>query len=160
MTKIVVLSDTHSRMLPKQVVKAAKKADFVIHAGDVCDLKMLEELESFNDVEAVFGNMDESSVRKRLPRRLILKCEGVRIGVFHGEGSPDGLMDRIKEEFQSEDVDIIIFGHSHEPFNKHINNINFFNPGSPNDDIFSPYCSYGLLEIDGNSIKTKIVKVE
>lgn len=160
MMKIAVLADTHSRTLPDQVIKGLEKSDLVIHAGDVCDMRMLGEIEAFNDVEAVYGNMDDAALRKKLPRRLIMKCEGLNIGIFHGEGSPEGLINRVGEEFRNEKVDVIIFGHSHVPFNKKIGNILFFNPGSPNDDIFAPYCSYGLLEIDGNSIKTKIIKVE
>jgi len=160
MMKIVVLSDTHSRTVPTQVKKALEKADLVIHAGDISDVKMLEELESINDIEAVSGNMDDAILRKKLSRRLILKCEGVRIGVFHGEGSPEGMLNRIEKEFETEDVDVIVFGHSHAPLNKRMKDILFFNPGSPNDDIFAPYCSYGILEIEGNSIKANIIKVE
>ncbi|MEW5895255.1 MAG: metallophosphoesterase [Candidatus Omnitrophota bacterium] len=158
--KIIVLSDTHSRSLPPQVRKELPKADLIIHAGDICDTKMLGEIEQINDVEAVYGNMDDQVLRKKLPRRLILKYDGVCIGVLHGEGSPEHLIDHIKDEFKDEDVDVIIFGHSHEPFNKKIDGVVFFNPGSPNDEIFAPYCSYGVIKIEGNSVKTKIVRVK
>jgi len=158
--KIVVLADTHSRMLPGQVAHDLSQCDLIIHAGDICDENMLQEIENLNDVEAVYGNMDNSVLRDRLPQRLVLRCEGVRIGVVHGDGAPDQLLDHIQEEFEAEDVDVVIFGHSHEPMNKKIGERLFFNPGSPNDNIFAPYCSYGILEIDGNHIKADIIKVK
>lgn len=160
MKKILVLADTHSRTLPDQLIKAMAKVDFIIHAGDICDIKMFSEMQKINDVEAVFGNMDEGRIRQKLPRQLSLICEGVKIGVTHGEGSPKGLLERVREEFKDSDVDIVIFGHSHEPLTQRSDNKTFFNPGSPTDDIFAPYCSYGILEIDGASIKTEIVKVK
>jgi len=160
MMKIAVLSDTHSAMIPDQVCKALKEADLVIHAGDVCDAKMFKEMSDLNTVKAVYGNMDEAALRRQLPRRLIFKCEDVQVGVVHGNGAPEGLIGRVEQEFEGLKVDVIIFGHSHEPFNKKIGEVLFFNPGSPNDNIFAPYRSYGILEIDGASVKAKIIKVE
>ena len=160
MTKIAVVSDTHSYMIPDQVLKGLKEADLVIHAGDICDAQMLNEIAKINDIRAVYGNMDEAALRKKLPRRLVLTCEGVHIGIVHGDGSPEGLIGRVEMELEGLDVDVIIFGHSHEPFNQKIGDVLFFNPGSPNDNIFAPYRSYGILEINGNSVKAKIIKVE
>ncbi len=160
MMKIVVLSDTHSRTLPDQVIQALVGADLIIHAGDICDESMLKEIRRFSDVAAVHGNMDNAVLRKKLPGRLILKCEDTAIGVMHGDGSADQVLESIREAFAAEHVDAVVFGHSHEPFNKKIGHVLYFNPGSPNDEIFSPYCSYGLLEINGRHITAKIIKVE
>ncbi|HSV43573.1 MAG TPA: metallophosphoesterase family protein, partial [Candidatus Bathyarchaeia archaeon] len=91
---------------------------------------------------------------------LILECEKVRIGVVHGDGSPQHLVEGVQEEFADERVDIVIFGHSHEAFHEKIGDVVFFNPGAPNDDMFAPYCSYGLLEVNGKKFKLKIVKVK
>jgi len=160
MIKIAVLSDTHSYMIPDQVRKALKDADFVIHAGDICDAKLFKEISDLNTVKAVYGNMDEAALRRKLPRRLIFKCEGLQIGVVHGNGSPEGLISRVEQDFEGQKVDVVVFGHSHEPFNKKIGEVLFFNPGSPNDNIFAPYRSYGILEIHGEAVKAKIIKVE
>lgn len=160
MMRIVVLSDTHSRALPAKVVAALADADLVIHAGDICDERLLKDIRSRATVEAVCGNMDEPALRKKLPRRLILKCEDVSIGVIHGEGGADHVIEHVQEEFSGDSVDAVVFGHSHAPFNKKISGIVYFNPGSPNDDIFAPYCSYGMIEINGRRITPKIIKVE
>ena len=158
--KIAVLSDTHSRALPSQLVKQLASVDMIIHAGDICDLDLLKEIEQMNTVKAVCGNMDDATLRRKLPERCILECENVKVGVFHGRGAPERLLDCVQQAFADDHVDVIVFGHSHEPFNKKIGDILFFNPGSPNDDLFAPYCSYGILEIEDQTVKGEIIKVK
>jgi len=132
----------------------------IIHAGDICDEGLFKKIQSLNNVKAVCGNMDNATLRKKLSSKLIFKCEEVMIGVIHGDRSEDQLLAYIQKVFTGERLDIVIFGHSHTPFNQKIDGVLYFNPGSPNDEVFSPYCSYGLLEINGSRITSKIIKVE
>jgi len=53
---------------------------------------------------------------------------------------------RMRKEFEG--VDVIVFGHSHKPFNQIINGILMFNPGSPTDKIFTNTNSFGILELN------------
>ncbi len=159
MMKIAVVSDTHSRLIPAQVVKALSCADLIIHAGDICDEAMFKELTGLSEVAAVCGNMDSASLRKKLPERLILQCEGVSIGVMHGDGAPDHVLAHVQEAFAGEQVDAVVFGHSHEPFHQKIGGVLYMNPGSPNDEIFAPYCSYGMIEVNGGKMTSTIIKV-
>ncbi len=158
--KIGVISDTHSRKLPQQMMDDFKKVEFIIHVGDFCDMSVYETLTKMKEVKAVYGNMDDSAICKRVPRRQIVTCGHLRIGLFHGEGATDTLLNKMKAEFQGDHVDAVIFGHSHQPLNEKIDNVLYFNPGSPTDDMFAPYCSYGLLEVVDKGIKGKIVKVK
>ena len=57
-------------------------------------------------------------------------------------------------------MDCVIFGHSHQPFNETIDHVLYFNPGSPNDIISAPYCSYGILEVTDKKIVAKLIKVK
>jgi hypothetical protein len=157
--KIGVTSDTHSRPLPRQLLDDFRHADLIVHAGDFCDSEVLTKLERIKDVKAVYGNMDGAELRKRLRRREIFKAGPYAIGLFHGEGAPQQLLSRVQEEFKGEKLDVIIFGHSHQAFNEKIGEVLYFNPGSPNDDVSAPYCSYGLIEISENDITGKIVKI-
>ena len=157
--KIGVVSDTHSQELPSQMMEDFKKVDFIIHAGDLCSLDILEQLQKIKEVKAVWGNMDGGEIRQVLPRQQLIKCDKFTIGVFHGEGTPQGLLDKVKSEFKSSKVDMVIFGHSHQPMNEKIDGVLYFNPGSPNDLVFAPYRSYGILEIT-DKISGKIVKVK
>lgn len=64
----------------------------------------------------------------------------------------------VAAKFKSDNVDVIVFGHSHLPLNEKRSGVLYFNPGSPTDDIFSPYNSYGIIEVSYN-ISAKIIKV-
>ena len=86
--KIIVLSDTHSSPLPAALVREIAGADMVVHAGDFADIGFYRQLEAMKDVRAVYGNMDGMALRECLPKQTVFECEGVRIGLVHGEGSP------------------------------------------------------------------------
>ncbi|MBD3307318.1 YfcE family phosphodiesterase [candidate division KSB3 bacterium] len=174
--KIGVLSDTHLKT-PSGVLDSLKQAvrntrglddlhellqkhfgavDLIIHAGDFVDTTVVDMLEEFAPVEAVQGNMDTASIRRRFPVKRVLSLEGYRLGLMHGDGGPQGIIERVRPHFS--DVDAIIFGHTHHPVNERRDGILLFNPGSPTDRIFAPYPSLGILEI-ADQIRGSILKV-
>jgi putative phosphoesterase len=64
----------------------------------------------------------------------------------------------VRDSFKSECPDIIIFGHSHHPFNELISGVLYFNPGSPTDMVYSEARSFGIIEInDHGVIEGKII---
>ncbi|MCX5705082.1 MAG: metallophosphoesterase family protein [Candidatus Omnitrophica bacterium] len=161
--RIGVISDTHipakAKEIPKEVLEAFKKVDMVIHAGDLVDLSVLDQLkEVCPNVLAVYGNMDPEAVSEKLPQRIVLNAGNFKIGVTHGSGSPDSLMRVLSEIFKHDKVDVIIFGHSHEAFNEKIKGVLFFNPGSATDKIIVEYNSYGIIQING-TIEAKIIRL-
>jgi len=158
--KIGVVSDTHSREVPKQLFDDFKCVDFIIHAGDFCTEKDYNLFGDLKEVKAVRGNMDDKQLSKRLADKELFQVEGCTIGLFHGEGPARRVLDYVKERFKEDKVDAVVYGHSHIPFNEVIDGVLYFNPGSPNDDICAPYCSYGMLEIKDGSIEGKIIKVK
>ncbi|MBF0388151.1 MAG: metallophosphoesterase family protein [Candidatus Omnitrophica bacterium] len=158
--RLTVISDTHSEKLPPALIEDIKKSDLVVHVGDFCEIAVLERIRQLKEVRAVYGNMDGLDLRAALPRKLLFKCEGVTIGLFHGEGGPDQLMDKVKAVFGKESVDVLIFGHSHEAFNKVIDGVLYFNPGSPTDTMRAPYRSYGVLEVSAGKVNSMIVKIK
>ena len=156
---IGILSDTHSLRIPQEVINAFKSVDLIIHAGDICDAGTLDMLRAVAPVRAVQGNMDESALKKRLPLRDSLAVEGVNIGVYHGHGMTRDALNNARAQFKGEDMDIIIFGHSHQPTKQMAGKTLMFNPGSPNDVVRAPYFSYGVLAINKGKFKAEIVKV-
>ena len=158
--KIGVVADTHSKNLPKQMIEDFKGVDLIVHAGDFCSLGDLERFKTIKEVKAVHGNMDEHALRKLLPRRQIFKLGNFTIGVFHGEGARNQVLDTVKAEFKNDKVDVAIFGHSHHALNEMAGDVLYFNPGSPNDTIFAPYCSYGILDLSGDKITGQIIKIK
>ncbi len=161
--KIGVIADTHipdrARDLPAKIIEEFSHADMIIHAGDFTAKEVLDKLKTLAQVRAVHGNMDPFEIVEALPRKEIINCGKFTIGVFHGSGNPACIIDQLKNEFKNDKVDIIIFGHSHKPMNERIDNILFFNPGSPTDTIFAPFNSFGIIEIN-DKINARIVKLE
>lgn len=143
--KIGVISDTHDTGYGKQLIELAetvfKDFDLIFHAGDLTNIQVLDVLLD-RKVYAVCGNMDTCSVSSCLPVKEIVDILGYRIGLMHGWGSPKGIEDRIRENF--EDVDAIIYGHTHKCANHIINGVLMFNPGAFSGN--NP--TYGILTID------------
>lgn len=160
MIKIGVISDTHSHVVPRQLLDDLKNVDLIVHAGDLCTEKDLNIFKKIQKVRAVCGNMDGYELHQILPERDIFQINGMTIGLCHGHGSADKVLNFVKKEFKKDGVDVIIFGHSHHPTNEIIDNILYFNPGSPNDIVRSPYCSYGILEIKGDKVSGKIIRIK
>ena len=149
--KIAVLSDTHlksAQALPKKALKILDSVDAVIHAGDYQDISVVEHLIELKDFYGVCGNMDSGQIRARLPEKRIIELNGFKIGITHGWGAPGGIESRIRSYFPENNLHAIVFGHSHTPCNRVINNILFFNPGSPTDKRYAEYCSMGILTLD------------
>ncbi|MBI3601630.1 MAG: metallophosphoesterase family protein [Candidatus Omnitrophica bacterium] len=157
--KIAVVADTHSLPLPVKLLEALSKADLIIHAGDLCDLETLKTFQKIKEVKAVQGNMCDPGVKKKLPLKEYFECEGVKIGVYHGDRPTKDALANAKEQFKGVAVDIVIFGHSHQALNQTMNRVIYFNPGSPNDVVKAKFFSYGLIEIRKDKIQTRIIKL-
>ena len=92
--RIAVLADTHVgtlEHLPRKIIDAISTVDLIIHAGDLTDVQVLEELKQLREVKAVQGNMDSRELRTVLPVKEIIEIENKRIGITHGSGSPWGI---------------------------------------------------------------------
>jgi putative phosphoesterase len=159
--KIGVLSDTHipraCAKLPHEVLEAFKEVDLILHAGDLIEMNVLEELRKIAPTKAVYGNMDEPQVRRALSEKEIIKVNGFTIGLIHGYGPPANLINYIKKSFP-ENISAIVFGHSHSPINEVKGGVLYFNPGSPTDKIFARFNSFGILTVAGG-IKGEIIRI-
>ncbi|HXZ95331.1 MAG TPA: metallophosphoesterase family protein [Dehalococcoidia bacterium] len=145
--RIAVLADTHVNrleQLPKKIIDALPTVDLIVHAGDFTDLQLLKELKRLREVKAVHGNMDSKELKTVLQVKEVIEIGNKRIGITHGSGGPWGIEERIRKMFESDQIDIIVYGHSHRSENKVINDILFFNPGKATD-------SFGILTINGGA---------
>jgi hypothetical protein len=162
MIKIGIISDTHiysPEDLPWQILDAFASVDLILHAGDLVSLAVLEGLKKITPhVKAVCGNMDLAEVKQILTEKEIIQIKSFSIGLTHGRGAPSNLMQTVKDVFNNEKIDCIVYGHSHSPRNEIHQGILFFNPGSPTDKIYTSYNSYGILEI-GKKLAGKIIRI-
>ena len=95
--RIGVVSDTHSKKLPQQMIDDFKKVDFIIHVGDFCDINDYQAIARINKVEAVYGNMDSAQVTKLLCEKRIISCGRFHIGLMHGKGPGRTVIKRVQE---------------------------------------------------------------
>ncbi len=159
--KIGVIADTHipsnCESIPDKIKECFSGVDMIIHAGDLTELYVLDELAKITPkIEAVYGNMDSHQAHGKLPQKKIIKIGKFKIGLSHGSGSPRDLNERMASEFKN--VDVIIFGHSHKPVNETRKGVLFFNPGSATDTVFAKEKTIGILEIT-DKITGKIIPV-
>lgn len=160
--KVVVLSDTHAKDLadlPEGILEDLKKADLIIHAGDYISKNLLDQLRELGDFKGVHGNMDSDEVKRELPDKDIFEVSGFKIGITHPSegGSPVGLKSRAKSKL-GEDLDLLIYGHSHKPANESEGNTIYFNPGTATGAFPARYKTYGILRIE-DKIEGAILKI-
>ena len=158
--RIGVLSDTHLTLgdarLPALLARCQQYfagTELILHAGDVVDPQLLPLLP--RPVLAVRGNLDPPEFTER----RIVPLAGKRIGLIHGWGAKYDLEERILRAFAGEQVDCIVYGHSHQPVCHVVNGILLFNPGSPTDRRNAPFPSLGLLTI-GAEIAGEIIALD
>ena len=157
--KIGVISDTHLKE-PHSEFKKAIESHFrdvekIFHAGDFVDWSIAEYLSDQKELFAVCGNMDSQDIRKAFPEKRIIELKGFKIGLIHGGGPPFGIESRIWGEF--DEVNAIVYGHSHTPANHWVKNILFFNPGSlTRSYIHKP--TFVILHL-GEKIEGEIIKI-
>jgi len=158
-----LISDTHigpgGGCLPGTLKTVFSSVDMILHAGDITDPSVLDELTVIAPVTAVAGNMDFHPELRRLPARRILRYEGLRIGLIHGWGAPSGIHRRVVQAFAADFPDVIVHGHSHVPEIHRIGDCLIVNPGSPTDRRFSPYASVGILRICDGVPDAEIIRI-
>jgi uncharacterized protein len=156
--RVVVLADTHLRSetpagrgrvrtLPEAAAEHLRRADVILHAGDVLDSGVLAQLSRYAPVHAVLGNNDLSLIGT-LPVTRTLDIDGVRIAMIHDSGSSTGRAKRMHRRFP--DANVVVFGHSHAPVNEWTTSGQLlFNPGSPTRRRLQPCHTLGELRIAG-----------
>lgn len=153
--RLLLLADTHvprrARALPADVWREVDRADLVVHAGDWVAVELLDALEQrASRLLAVHGNNDGARLRARLPEVAIDELDGVRVGVVHETGPRLGREERARTRWP--DLDLLVFGHSHIPWDSHIDGLRLLNPGSPTDRRRQPHCTYITLTLNDGAV--------
>ena len=161
-TLVGVLSDTHmlelESGLSKLLVRVFRDVGTVLHCGDYVDYAVVEMLKGEGwEVIGVAGNMDGETIRRMLPETRKVTIENHTIGLVHGWGSRNGIEKRVAQCF--DDVEGVVFGHSHRSYWGRMGDIWLFNPGSARD-WNSPFgrATVGILEI-GDYVQGRIVRL-
>ena len=158
--RLAIVSDTHlprrGRALP---VDRLRDADAILHAGDLMEASVLEELEALGPpVHAVRGNVDSAQLQARLPLTRIVEAAGARIAMIHDAGPAAGRLDRMRRRFP--DADAVVFGHSHIPLHEERDGFAIFNPGSPTERRRSPHHTMGVATVDHAQITFELLELD
>jgi len=155
----LVLSDTHgdSYTVKKTIEKYPQIAG-VIHLGDYYrDAQNIKLHYHELDVIMVPGNCD---FIYDIPSDKILEIEGKRILLTHGHSyNVKSGIELLERKAIKENIDLVLFGHTHCPLHEYRSNITFVNPGSISYPRGFHTPTYGLLEISKKGIETRILEV-
>jgi len=143
---IGIISDTHGRFDPK-IPGIFKAVSHILHAGDIGDLSVLQQLERIAPVTAVSGNVDEGNVPPGVDEEKTLQLCGLRIFIIHILGNPQRLTRALQQRIDHVQPDVVVFGHSHKPLIEKHGRVLYFNPGSAGPKRFSLPRSLGLLRV-------------
>jgi putative phosphoesterase len=148
---IGIISDTHVPRFsfPEAVYELFAGVELIIHAGDLSILPVIATLENIAPVVAVQGNIEREEVVMELPIKREIVVANQRIGVVHILGDSRYYARTARNEFPN--ARVVIFGHSHTPYNQENNGQLLFNPGSATDRRRQPACSVGKLFLDDAS---------
>ncbi len=175
--KIGVIADTHipDRLpsLPSRVEEIFQGLDIILHAGDICTLRTLQQLEEKLTITmAIAGDSDDEELKRYLDEKKVVRFGQSSIGMIHGHGgesrsrwqslarklfrpsSREELYEYVLGQFEG--VDCIVFGHSHRPYVKMRGPVLLFNPGAvaPAPGVRP---SVGILDVSEKTISGRIV---
>lgn len=153
MRKILLLSDTHSYM-DDHILKHAADADEIWHAGDIGNLAVTDALQAKAPLKAVYGNIDDTTIRNEFPLNNRFFCEDVEVWITHIGGYPGRYSPAIREEIRANPPRLFICGHSHilkvMPDKKL--NLLHMNPGAIGKHGFHNVRTMLRFTIDGSKI--------
>ncbi len=154
MIKILLLSDTHGYM-DKDILKYAKEADEVWHAGDIGNLEVTDKLSKVALLRAVYGNIDSAEVRSEFPEHQRFICEKLDVWITHIGGYPKRYDRRVREEIERNSPDLFICGHSHilKVMNDKSLDLLHMNPGAIGKHGLHKTRTMLRFQIEDNTIK-------
>jgi uncharacterized protein len=160
---IAVIADTHVKHLdelPSKVLDVLTSADLILHLGDFISPELLTDLKKLGNFHGIWGNHDRlPEMRQRLKRIEILEVGGKRLGLIHGLFYPVSRQRRLKAWFKKDQIDILLFGHSHMVTSKILDGVLLFNPGSVVGKFPASHRSFGLLILNG-TVETQVIPIE
>jgi putative phosphoesterase len=109
---IGLLSDTHS-YLDARIVHHLQDCDEIWHAGDIGDEAIIDQLAEVAPLRAVYGNIDDRTVRLRCPETLVFDANGLKVLITHIGGYPGRYAPPVRPLLQRERPGLFICGHSH-----------------------------------------------
>ena len=146
---IGVISDTHGLLRP-QAIEVLRGCELILHAGDVGEEAVLDELRRIARVVAVRGNVDVEPWARRLPATEMIEAGAKTFYILHRRAD-------LELKPGAAGVDAVIFGHSHRPAIEFCDGVLFLNPGSAGPRRFRLPVTLGRIEVKGGELRPEII---
>lgn len=154
--RIGVISDTHGLFDPS-IVSIFEGVDAIIHAGDIGKLEVIDRLKEIAPVFAVEGNNDSFG---NFPHQRVEVLDGRRVFIRHILGELHQLRESDKRMVVELQPNVVVFGHSHRPYQQMLGETMLFNPGSAGPRRFSLPRTVGLLSLKPSGAEARIVSLD
>jgi putative phosphoesterase len=162
--RLALVADTHSRPHPRAAEYIEALApDAILHAGDIGDLHVIDELAEIAPVLAVRGNIDERT--PGLPDSITIDVQAdgesaLKLLLMHIAVHGPKIRADAARLAGSQGARMIICGHSHVPFAGRDRGLTVFNPGSIGPRRFQLPIVFGVLEIAAGKLSLRHVDCE
>ena len=144
-----VISDTHG-LLRCEALAALTDVDHILHAGDVGNPEILEQLQAIAPLTAIRGNIDEHGPCAFLPATEVVELDGCTFYMLHDGKQLD--LDPVASGFAA-----VISGHSHKPMIEWRKNVLYFNPGSAGPRRFQLPVTVGRIVLNDSKLEPSVI---
>lgn len=144
---IGLISDTHALLRP-EAVEALRGSELILHAGDVGKSEILDELKKIAPVIAIRGNVDTAPWCSALKYTELVETNAATFYLIHN-------IDELDLNPAASGIDIVLFGHSHQPAQYEKDGVLYINPGSAGPRRFNLPISLARLDL---ALKPRAVK--
>ncbi|SEB26552.1 metallophosphoesterase family protein [Variovorax sp. YR216] len=151
MRRIGLISDTHGLLRP-EASAFLRGCDHIVHGGDICEQRILDELAMIAPLTVVRGNNDTGAWAEDIPETVLFEIEGVRFYAIHN-------LAELPIDPVAAGVRVVVSGHSHRPVAQGRDGVLYINPGSAGPRRFKLPISAGELLLDGGAITPRIVEL-
>lgn len=154
MKRIGILSDTHG-YIDDKILKYFEECDEIWHAGDIGTIEVIEQLEAFKPLKAVYGNIDNHKIRATFPEVNSFIVESAKVLIKHIAGYPGRYDSSMRTVFESHSPRLIVAGHSHilKVMHDKKRDLLYINPGAAGKNGFHKVRTLIRMTIDNTSFK-------
>lgn len=153
--RVGLVSDTHGLFDPR-LPELLGGCALILHAGDVVDAAILDDLARIAPVRAVRGNNDAGGALGALPETAVVEVGELRALLVHIAVARGRLLPAVRDAASRRSAQLVVCGHSHQPLASMQEGVLLVNPGSAGPRRFRlPRCA-GLLEVRGRAAKVRL----
>jgi len=147
-----LISDTHGLLRP-EAISSLRGSDILIHAGDIGNPEVIQELKRLAPTFAVRGNIDKGDWAAALPVTEVVEVGALCFYVLHEVSLLD--LDPKAAGFAA-----VVSGHSHQPSIEYRSGVLFINPGSAGPRRFTLPVAVARITVSGAELKPEIVELK